>query len=149
MKIRSKKLIDRRLQTRMTGWFLGGVMLTVGLQFLLTVNVMTDVSLEAHASPADAYEAVTGGAVTIMLKTLFISLPFMALIGILSSFKICGPLYRMKSFMREVSAGGQPADIRLRKGDELKDFAALLNETTRPLRETEDSASDSSSSKAA
>lgn len=134
MKLRIKKLTERDLQLRMTSWFVAGVVLAVGLQFLLTVNTMTDVALEAHASPADAYSAVAAGATRILLKTLFVALPVMVAIGILTSFRVCGPLVRIKRFLAELSAGERPEDIRLREGDELHDLAELLNETTRPLR---------------
>lgn len=138
MRIRYRKLVDKGLQTRMAAWFLICGTISVGLQFILTVNTMTSVALENHTSPADAYNAVAAGASKILFTTLLLALPISALVGILVSFRVCGPLVAMRNFLSEVAAGRTPQDVRLRKGDELQEFAELLNEATRPLREQEE-----------
>ncbi len=132
---RLKKLVDPDLQLRMVAWFAATAILSIGLQFILTVNTMSEVALNSHATPADAYNEVSAGAVAILLKTLLVSVPLMVLVGIVVSHRITGPLVRMRSFLREVVVGRSPEDIELRAYDDLKDLAHLVNEVTRPLRE--------------
>jgi signal transduction histidine kinase len=61
-------------------------------------------------------------------------LPVTLLVAILVTHRWCGPLYRMQTYLREVVNGENPQDCRLRTGDELVEFCALLNRATRPAR---------------
>ena len=65
---------------------------------------------------------------------MLIFLPLTYAVGILTTFRIAGPLYRFETFLNQVLAGEKPERFRLRKGDELQDFADLLNAVTEPLR---------------
>ena len=62
-------------------------------------------------------------------------LPLTFLVGVLTTFRIAGPVYRFEQFLAAVRRGERPSDFHLRKGDELTDLAALINEATGPLRE--------------
>ena len=135
-KLRLNKLVDRGLQLRMVMWFALTGTLSVGLQFMMTVNAMSELALEAQASPADAYNAAAGAAVRVLVTTLAISLPVITTVGVLVSFRVTGPLHRLRGFLQQIARGEHPGDVRLRKGDELQDFARLLNDATRPLRGT-------------
>ena len=83
------------------------------------------------------------------MRLVFISaavfLPLTLMVGVLSTFRIAGPLYRFEKFLLAVQNGENPGDFTLRSGDELKDLAALINSSTRPLRRegTEESTTDS------
>ena len=56
-------------------------------------------------------------------------------VGVLFTFRIAGPVYRFEQFLSAVVRGERPRDFRLRKGDQLTELAALINDATRPLRE--------------
>ncbi len=128
------KVTDRRLQLRMSLWFTMSGALAIGLQFVLTVNTMGDVALTDHATPAAAYEAASSGALRILATTLFVCLPIMLAVGILVSFRVAGPLRRMREFLRATLEGEAPEELHLRSGDELHELAGLLNQVTRPVR---------------
>jgi len=141
-KLRLNKLVDRGLQLRMVLWFTLTGTLAVGLQFVMTANAMSELALDTHASPAEAYDAAAGAVIRVLVTTLSISLPIITAVGVLVSFRVTGPLHHLRSFLRQIARGEQPADVELRKGDELQDFARLLNDVTRPMRSTERDAVD-------
>jgi len=51
------------------------------------------------------------------------------------SHKIAGPVYRFEKVCHEMIHGNYTSEIHLRKGDELKNLASLLNEVIRATRE--------------
>jgi nitrogen fixation/metabolism regulation signal transduction histidine kinase len=61
-------------------------------------------------------------------------LPLTIAVGILVTFRIAGPVYRLKEFLKSIASGATPEDCRLRKGDELQDLCSLANDATAPLR---------------
>ena len=79
----------------------------------------------------------------LLYGTLLISfalfLPLMFFVGILVTFRFAGPVYRFKMYLGEVIRGEKPKDCRLRKGDELQDLCAVINQATEPLRRREES----------
>jgi hypothetical protein len=49
------------------------------------------------------------------------------LIGVLTTFRIAGPLSRLETHLRSIVQGEEPGPLRLRGGDELQGVAELLN----------------------
>ncbi len=131
---RRKKLIKPRLQLRMSGLFVGLVTLMLLLQFaLLTASLHHT----ANLLPSDS-ALLLDKTNDLALRLVFISaavfLPLTLMVGVLSTFRIAGPLYRIEKFLRAVQNGENPEDFTLRERDELKDLAALINSSTAPLR---------------
>jgi hypothetical protein len=62
--------------------------------------------------------------------------PLTLLVGITSTHKVVGPLYRFRVYLTQLAAGERPAPCRIRQNDELQDLCELLNRATQPLRET-------------
>ena len=131
---RRKKLVNPGLQLRMSGVFVGLTALMLGLQFVLMTAELHQV---ANLLPSDGV-ALLDESNGIVLKLVLVSaavfLPLTLLVGILSTFRIAGPLYRFQRFLEAVRDGESPEDFHLRDKDELHDLAALLNDATRPLR---------------
>ena len=73
---------------------------------------------------------------------LFIS-PIIFIIGLLSSHKIAGPLYRIEKAIDDISKGSIGLKIKLRRGDELKDLADVVNILTDNLRNSVDLSNES------
>ena len=75
------------------------------------------------------------GALLISFAVAFLLLaPLSLAIGVLTTFRVLGPLYRFRMFLRQVADGTPPGPCKIRKTDELHDFCDLLNEVTEPLR---------------
>mgnify|MGYP005703992283 CR=1 FL=1 len=83
-------------------------------------------------------EAMDGLLIKVVLTSFVMFLPLVYAVGILTTFRFAGPIYRFEMFLGQVRRGENPADCRLRKGDHLKDFCELLNDVTRPLREEQE-----------
>lgn len=132
---RRRKLIKPGLQLRLSARFLGLAVLTLGLQYALLTALLHRVAGELPSDGALLLERAGGMALELIGWSAFVFLPLTLLVGITGSFKIAGPIHRFDVFLRDVLAGRSPADIRLRKGDELEEVATLLNDATRPLRE--------------
>lgn len=132
---RRRKLIKPGFQLRLAGVFVGLTALSLLLQFLLFTNQMTRLALELPNDSA----ILIGSTNQVLLEVLGISfllfLPLTLGVGILTTFRVAGPLYRFEAFLESVKAGECPPDFRLRKRDELKDLASQIMEATRPLRE--------------
>ena len=58
-----------------------------------------------------------------------LGVPLAAAIGILYSFKCCGPLYRIKRHLEAQITGSWRQPCVLRKGDDLKDVARTINDS--------------------
>ena len=78
----------------------------------------------------------------LVMNLLFIS-PIIFIIGLLSSHKIAGPLYRIEKAITDISKGSIGLKIKLRRGDELKDLADVVNTLTDNLRNSVDLSNES------
>lgn len=132
---RRRKLILAGLQLRMSGVFVGLVTLMLGLQFVLLTSELHHAANELPSDGGLLLERAAGVATRLIVVSAAIFLPLTLLVGILSTFRIAGPLYRFQRFLEATRDGAQPDDFRLRDKDELHELAALLNDATRPLRE--------------
>lgn len=134
---RRKKLIKPRLQLRMTGVFVGLVALMLLLQFILLTASLHHTS---NLLPSDGpllLEQTNSLALRLVFISAAVFLPLTMLVGIMSTFRIAGPLFRIEKFLKAVQNGEKPEDFTLRERDELKELAALINTSTAPLRTPE------------
>ena len=131
---RKKKLIKPSLQLRLTGVFVGLTALSLLLQFVLFTNVLHEAAIKLPNDGPIVLEEINAITLRVLVTSFLVFLPLTLTVGVLCTFRIAGPVYRFESFLRSVIAGEKPRDFRLRKGDQLQDLAALLNEATAPLR---------------
>lgn len=131
------KLIKPRLQLRLTLVFVGFATLSLLMQSILFAAGLTRAALDL---PTDSTIMVESSA-SLLWRTLWTSLvlflPLTFAVGILTTFRFAGPIYRFEVFLNEVLRGEKPADCKIRRGDEMQEFCELLNKVTQPLRERE------------
>lgn len=135
---RRRKLIKPGLQLRMCAVFVGLTALMLGLQWVLLTAKLHHT---ANGLPTDGpllLEQTNGLVLEVMGVSAAVFLPLTLLVGILSTFRVAGPLYRFQRFLEAVRDGERPGDFTLRRKDELHDLAALINDATRPLRVPDD-----------
>lgn len=131
---RRKKLIEPRLQLKFALVFFATASIAVLVQAAMLVKTLVEM---AAKMPNDGSRVMADLPMLLtfnLLVTFAILIPLALGIGVLGMFRIAGPIYRFRKFLNDVIAGEKPADIRLRKGDELLELCALLNEATAPLR---------------
>jgi hypothetical protein len=133
--VRRKKLIKPRLQLRLTGVFVGLTALSLLLQFVLFTSVLNETAVGLPNDGAIVLQATNRITLKVLAASFLLFLPLTLSIGVLCTFRIAGPIYRFEQFLGAVARGERPPDFRLRKGDQLTELAALINDATRPLRE--------------
>lgn len=132
--MRKKKLVHPRIQLKITSWFLCVIVSALVLQFMLLSWQLSDVVTELPADPSEAYAEVQGAVLRTMLLSLCVVTPVCIFIGIRSTFRLTGPIYRFRAFLEGVRRGDHPDPCVLRDGDELQDICRLLNDVTEPVR---------------
>ena len=134
---RKKKLIKPGLQLKSTFVFLATGCVGVLVQTIVLFSTLTSVANEVPNDGLYVMSVIPRMLTTCLLVTFALLVPLTIAVGILTTFKVAGPIYRMEQFMKQVIAGEKPGDCRLRDGDELHDFCALLNQATAPARGVE------------
>ncbi|MFT5049685.1 MAG: hypothetical protein ACI8QZ_001078 [Chlamydiales bacterium] len=132
------KLIKPTLQLKLTLIFVGISALSLLLQGVLLMSGLTRAALDLpndHLIMLDQVNSIVFGA---LVSSFALFLPLTFAVGILTTFRLAGPLFRLERFLRQTIRGDKPADCQLRKGDELHGFCALINEVTAPLRTEDD-----------
>jgi len=134
---RKRKLIKPQLQLRLTGVFVGLTALSLLLQFVLFTNVLHQFALDLPNDGPIILDALNGITFKVLTASFLVFLPLTLSVGVLCTFRIAGPVYRFEQFLSAVVRGERPVDFHLRKGDQLTELAALINDATRPLRQSQ------------
>lgn len=133
--LRLRKLVHPRLQLRLTLTFVGLAFTALAFQFVLFVSVMSQTLDRTPGAFADNFAAVAGAYQRVFVTSLLVVLPLTALVGVMTTFRIVGPLFNISRFLKRILAGERPEDCRLRSGDEYQDLCELVNQVTAPLRQ--------------
>jgi MFS family permease len=131
---RLRKLVHPRLQLRLTLSFVGLAFLALAFQFVLFVSVMSQTLDAAPGAFADQFVRVADAYRRVFLVSLAVVLPLTALVGVMATFRIVGPLFAITRFLQRTLAGENPADCRLRGDDEYQELCALMNQVSAPMR---------------
>ncbi|MDP6762630.1 MAG: hypothetical protein QF903_06520 [Planctomycetota bacterium] len=121
------KLIKVSLQTRLTMTFVGMAALSLLLEFLLFLKATGQMAATLPNDGAIVWEEMASLLGGLFLSSLGLCLPLIFAVGILTTFRIAGPVYRMEMFLKEIISGADPGRCRLRKGDQLQELCTLLN----------------------
>lgn len=135
---RRNKLIRPRLQLKLVTVFAGIAVLALLLQCLLFYRTMTAMAVHLPHDGLIVMSEVNDQLGHILFLSLGLLLPATFWIGILVTFRIAGPVYRLENYLQQVARGERPEDCRLRKGDELAELCVAVNQATRPLRQPAD-----------
>lgn len=108
----------------------------VGTMLLTVLNDGTLTRLDAMGIGANEQllAALQADMHANLLYTFLAVVPLSAAAGILFTFRIVGPLYRMTQHLRGVTRGEDVGECRIRRGDELQDFCKLLNQAIAAAR---------------
>ncbi|MCP3917476.1 MAG: hypothetical protein GY711_18180 [bacterium] len=134
---RKNKLIQPGIQLKMTMTFVGLSALAFTLQFVLFTNALSSLTAELPNDGPLLMTRINPILIRVISVSFALFLPLTFMVGVLTTFKIAGPLYRIELFLTELRDGKRPGDVRLRKNDELQHIAALLNDATRSMRESD------------
>lgn len=130
--------IERSFQARFILKFcfivaLGGL-LTIGIVYFLAKQSATVSFVDSRAvvkSTADFLMPIL--LQTVIIVMIFVSLATIA-VTLFVSHKMSGPLYRFKEVMDAMGEGDYLSDFKIRKPDQLQDFAAAFNDMIKKMR---------------
>lgn len=128
------KLILPSFQLRLTAAFVGMSALALIVQMLMFASFMSELALELPDGGQYLATLLPGFLGRLSLFSFGLLLPSSIGIGVLITFRIAGPLFRIERHLEEVSRGEDPGPCRLRKGDQLQRLCRLVNEATDTLR---------------
>ncbi|MFH1798933.1 MAG: methyl-accepting chemotaxis protein [Candidatus Omnitrophota bacterium] len=134
-KRRGRLLINGKFQIRYISLILGFMFITVvvtGYTVYATTWIIFGEKLAAVYPQGLLLEIVKKVNAVLLLRMLFLT-PLVAVIGLVLSHRIAGPIYSMKKFLKNVSDGDYSIRLRLRKKDEMKDVAEALNHLVEKL----------------
>ena len=80
-------------------------------------------------------EAFKKSTVQTFLLSIGMAVPLAASVGVLYSFKFCGPIFRFKQYFASLKEGRWDERCMLRKGDDLHDVSDTINESMDLLRD--------------
>jgi nitrogen fixation/metabolism regulation signal transduction histidine kinase len=100
-------------------------------------SALTASAFLSSASPEEVLRIhQQNGKIFILMVVILLLNAFLAgIFWLVSMHKITGPIYRLKKGIGEIKAGKLPAEIHLRKGDELSEIADNFNEMVSFLRD--------------
>ena len=131
---RRKKLVQPGLQLTVCLWTLCLVAAALTMQFIFTARAFSRIAVDLPGNPEEHFNRFVSEAFHILAVSVGVVLPLTCLVGVLATFRLVGPIARMKGFLVAIQRGERPPDIQLRKGDQLREFCGLLNDVTGPLR---------------
>lgn len=134
---RRKKLINPRLQLWMTSVFLGLTALSLLMQLMLFMLLMSQVALTLPNDGDFMWDQINERLYFVIGVSFAVFLPLTLLVGILTTFRVAGPVFVFHRFLANIRAGNDPGVLRLRNGDKLNDLADALNETYAVIRARE------------
>lgn len=127
------KLVDPKLQIQLTMIFVGLSALGIVMQFILFQSTMSELSSQLPHDGSRLMEAVNGVLPGVLGITLLAIMPLTYIVGVLTTFRIAGPVHRMKMYLRDVEEHGFQKPLRLRRGDKLVELAEQLSHTVEKL----------------
>ena len=109
------------------------------LYSIIMVSFMTNKSLYDLASEMGVAHSKVESAISeiVLWNAAILALvliPSFWLLTLAGTWRIAGPLYRMRQFLKGILRGSESEPCRLRRKDCLQDFCAMLNEATEPAR---------------
>ena len=131
--LRRKKLIKPRIQLRLIGTFLSLIVLSFVLQAQLISSELAKLSLESSVVglPSDA---IPGLVLRTLAFSCLIFIPLVLALGVLSTFRLAGPIYRFEQYLSQLAKGEYPGPCSIRKGDDLQELCDHINAAVETLR---------------
>lgn len=130
--------IDKKFQSRFIINFcsivvIGGIVIT-GLLYLFTMRSNTVSFVNSRV----VVQTTADFLLPLLIQTVGIVMILMglvtAIVALLVSHKIAGPLYRVKKVLKMLGDGDFSGDFHIRSKDQLQDLARILNEMIIKLR---------------
>jgi len=131
---RTTNLINVPLQLKHASLLVGMTAFVLLLQHVLLRSNLHLIAGSIEQADPRLVDHLGNALIRSSVVSLLLFLPLVFLVGIITTFRIAGPIYRFEKFIKEILEGGKPAPCVLRQGDALQDFCKLINQVTAPMR---------------
>ena len=134
---RKRKLVRLDLQLKVVFITLFVTSLVLLINFQLNLAGLWNLSsrfMDSNNTRAllDAFRAAT---IQKFVLSVGMAVPLAASVGVLYSFKFCGPIFRFKQYFISLKTARWDERCMLRKGDDLKDVCEAINEAVDAFRQ--------------
>jgi len=136
---RRQYLIHKKFQFRMIGTLvilvLSATIVTTLINYFFFVSSVVDYTAEYRRAPTgNELFAASFRPLLVILPIVFVVLAIMVL---LVSHHIAGPLYRLKMYMKKVEDGDYSVRLKFRKSDAIHDVADSFNKMMDSIRKNQ------------
>jgi hypothetical protein len=135
MNRRTKKFIRADVQVKIVFIALFVACLALLVNFQMSLATLWAISSQPGPTVEGTLDTIRQELVVKFLITVALTIPLSICVGILYSFRFCGPLYRFKKYFDELVDGSWETRCALRKGDDLWDICDSINAGMGNLRE--------------
>lgn len=142
--LRKKRLIEPKIQLRFFVLFLSTVVLAALVQAIVLGYVLVGIAGQMPSGGETVAASIPGALALGMGLTVLVLAPVTLALGVMTTFPIVGPLYRMRTHLARIVAGERPGRCSIRQGDELQDFCELLNQALEPVQSSAEEQASSS-----
>jgi len=134
---RRRKLIRLDLQLKIVFITLFVASLVLLINFQLTLAGLWSISnqLTETQNVNQLLESIKMSTIRKFLFSVALAVPLAGFVGILYSFKFCGPIYKFKKYFNDLRGGRWDERCMLRDGDDLQDVAGAINEAVECFRD--------------
>jgi hypothetical protein len=131
---RSIQLIQPRLQLRLVLTFLGVGLVGLLFQFVLFAATISALASELPEDGPLLLERIPSYTLTVLAISACVLFPLTITVGILTTFRLAGPLYRFELHLKAIARGEDPGVCRLRDGDQLQELCVTFNAALDTMR---------------
>lgn len=129
--VRRQYFIKKDFQTRFIVRFIlvlivGGI-ISVGLTLMTTRGTLTTSYVDARLVIQDTPLAILPSVIWTTLITIVVVGIIAAIVMLLFSHKIAGPMFRFEKDIERIAGGDLKSHIHLRKGDQFQEMVTTLN----------------------
>ena len=125
---RKRKLVNPRLQGRLAVVFVSISCVSALFQVVLLNSSLVSLGQTLPNDGDLMLGAARGLLVRNLLITVLFLVPWILWIGVLATFRLAGPVYRLETYLRDVVDGTAEGPCRIRKDDELQELCGLIND---------------------
>lgn len=131
------RMIRPKLQLHLMLSFLGVSVLALLIQYLVFIRVVSQLASELPDDGALLMGELPSRLLWVLFGSAALLFPSTLYVGILTTRRIVGPIYRFEMYLKQVLEGKNREECRLRDGDEFMELCALINRATATQRQSQ------------
>lgn len=134
--VRTRYFLARGFQLRYAGIILLAAFVTGILSGVTVFRTTCDILGEklSQVYPQGLFTAIFNKVAATLIKNMSVLAVLIFVLAIFVSHRIAGPIYRIKSIIRDIGEGKLDRRVYLRKNDELHDLADEINKMQENLK---------------